>query len=135
MLQPAHHAMVRPLQHLPVSQSFKESLMRPYTIIRNCGHVLNFVFIAVVLFVAIYFGCSFVSALINSVWSVSIPVVAVVIAALAVYVAIVVKTYKVHPTPSMLPDATGELRGWLYCALSVDAVWGIITYCPGILPS
>lgn len=97
-------------------------------IARNSARVFAFVASALMLFGAVYFAVAFVGTLITFVWSVVLPVWVIAGITVLVFNLIMAQTYRRYPAPYMLPDATGELRGWLWSVAAVDIVLGIANH-------
>lgn len=97
-------------------------------IARNSARVFAFVASALMLFGAVYFAVAFVGTLITFVWSAVLPVSLIAMITVLVLTLIMTQTYRRYPAPYMLPDATGELRGWLWSVAAVDIVLGIANH-------
>jgi len=98
------------------------------TIARNSACVLAFVVTALLLFGSLYFAVSALGTLATFMWSIALPVPVIAGVAVLAFALIMVQTYQKYPAPYMLPDATGELRSWLYSIGAVDIVLGIANY-------
>lgn len=97
-------------------------------IARNSTRVLAFVAVALLLFGAVYFAVAVLATLATFLWAIAFPVPLIAGVAVLVFALIMTQTYRQYPAPYMLPDATGELRGWLWCLGPVDIVLGIANY-------
>lgn len=98
------------------------------TIARNSARVLAFVVVALLLFGSVYFAFAALDSLATFLWSIAFPVPVIAGVTVVAFALIVGKVHRRHPAPYMLPDATGELRGWLYSIGAVDIVLGIANY-------
>lgn len=104
-------------------------------ILRASGSVLHFVFTAMVLFVSLLVGVGLVAkTFITPLRPELVSTYSVVGSTLVAFVAAMVQTYRDHPEPRFLADATADIRGLLWCILAIDLIFVIVNYCPGILP-
>lgn len=97
-------------------------------IARNSARVLAFVVVALLLFCAVYYAFAALDTLTMFFWSLTFPVLAIAGVAVLAFALIVIQIFRHHPASYMLPDATGELRGWLWSIAAVDILLGIANY-------